>query len=101
MNNADGQMQIEQRDSGDGGSLLLKEPGGVILGKLTYRWRNGVMAIDHTEVPPPLRGKGLAKLLVQDAIRRAREDGFEINPVCSYVAKLFELWGEKVDDVRA
>ena len=44
---------------------------------------------DHTFTPPELRGRGIAKELVQALIADAREEGFRIVPACSYVAQAF------------
>lgn len=93
------QLRVEQQDSAAGGRLALLTPDNKALGKLEYRWEDGVMHIDHSEVAPPLRGKGLAQMLVLDAVARARADGFRIQPHCSYVAALFAKWGEKTADV--
>lgn len=95
------QMRIEQREAdSNSGRLLLMTPDNDTVGHLDYRWVNENMHIDHCEVAPALRGKGLAQTLVQDALRRAREEEFRIQPNCSYVASLFRKWGEAVSDVR-
>ncbi|MFK8004624.1 MAG: GNAT family N-acetyltransferase [Polyangiales bacterium] len=93
------QLRVEQQDSASGGRLLLLTPEDKALGKLEYRWLDGVMHIDHSEVALPLRGKGLAQMLVLDAVARARSEGFRIQPHCSYVVALFEKWEEKAADV--
>lgn len=93
------QLRVEQQDGLSGGRLLLMTPDDKALGKLEYRWVDGVMHIDHSEVAMPLRGKGLAQTLVLDAVARARADGFRIQPHCSYVVALFAKWGEKTADV--
>jgi hypothetical protein len=50
-----------------------------------YRLADGVMHMTHTEVPPPLQGRGIAAALVAAAVRHARTQGLKINPLCSYV----------------
>jgi len=50
---------------------------------------NQVMKILETYVPPKLRGRGIAKLLVEEAIRYAKEQGLKIEPVCSYAVYYF------------
>jgi len=43
-----------------------------------------VLAIMHTEVPPPLQGRGIAGALVQAALDHARARGLKVRPLCSY-----------------
>ena len=52
---------------------------------LDYQLIEGVMRIDHTRVPPALEGRGIAAALVQSALNLAREQGWKVYPVCSYV----------------
>jgi predicted GNAT family acetyltransferase len=40
----------------------------------------------HTLVPPELRGRGLAEMLVRTALTDARAAGRRVVPACSYVA---------------
>lgn len=49
-----------------------------------YRLADGVMAITHTEVAPPLEGRGIAGQLVQAALDHARAHGLKVRPLCSY-----------------
>ena len=54
---------------------------------LDYRLSDGTMTIVHTEVPPALRGRGLAGQLVRAAFAHAREAGLKVAPRCSYAAE--------------
>jgi hypothetical protein len=49
-----------------------------------YRLADGVIAITHTEVPPPLEGRGIAGELVQALLDHARAQGLKVRPLCSY-----------------
>ena len=52
---------------------------------------------DHTFVPPALRGRGVAAMLVDALIAEARAQGWRIVPQCSYVAASFDRhpeWGD-------
>lgn len=40
----------------------------------------------HTFVAPEHRGKGVAAALTEAGLKYARENGYEIVPLCSYVA---------------
>jgi uncharacterized protein len=44
------------------------------------------VAFTHTEVPPPLQGRGLAAALVREALAWAAAQGLLVRPLCSYVA---------------
>ena len=49
-----------------------------------YRLADGVMTITHTEVAPPLEGRGIAGALVQAALDHARAAGWKVRPLCSF-----------------
>lgn len=57
--------------------------------EMTYVWRDGVMVINHTGVPRPFEGRGIALKLVKSAIEDARREGFCIDPLCPYVEVQF------------
>ena len=44
------------------------------------------LSITHVGVPPELRGKGVAALLMDAVLADANERGLHIVPVCSYAA---------------
>lgn len=51
----------------------------------TYLLDGAVMRVVHTGVPPALQGQGLAALVVQAALDHARQQGWRVDPQCSYV----------------
>ncbi len=53
---------------------------------LEYEEMPGVLVFTHTFVPPELRGRGLAELLVRAGLAHARETRNRVRPDCSYVA---------------
>lgn len=66
--------------------------------EMTYRkGENGTITIDHTGVPPAYEGRGIAARLVNKAIADAREHGFKIVPLCSYVVAQFRRHPEWAD----
>lgn len=66
--------------------------------EMTFRKEaNGTIIIDHTGVPPEYEGRGIAARLVNQAIADAREQGFKITPVCSYVVAQFRRHPEWAD----
>lgn len=66
--------------------------------EMTFRKEaNSTIIIDHTGVPPEYEGRGIAARLVNQAIADAREQGFRITPVCSYVVAQFRRHPEWAD----
>lgn len=55
-------------------------------GVLDYRLTGDTMTITHTNVPPSLRGRGIAGDITRFALETAREHGWKVVPVCPYVA---------------
>ncbi|HJV96319.1 MAG TPA: GNAT family N-acetyltransferase [Albitalea sp.] len=50
-----------------------------------YHLSGGVMHMTHTFVPPDVGGRGVAAALVRNAFAYAREQGYRVDPACSYV----------------
>jgi predicted GNAT family acetyltransferase len=50
----------------------------------------GSVIFTHTFVPPELRGRGVAEILVRAALDWARQERKRVVPACSYVAKFIE-----------
>jgi uncharacterized protein len=92
--------RVEREDGATGGRYVIRIAPGVE-GEMTYRKLGpGIIAIDHTGVPRPYRGKGLAERLVEAGIADARAQGTRIVPLCSYVAAQFRRHPEW-EDLRA
>ncbi len=51
---------------------------------LTYERSADALVLNHTEVPEPLRGRGLGEQLVKAAIDSARGEGLPIVAVCPF-----------------
>ncbi len=49
-----------------------------------YRLADGVLTITHTEVAPPLSGRGIAGALTQAVLAHAGAQGLKVRPLCSY-----------------
>jgi predicted GNAT family acetyltransferase len=60
------------------------------LGLAEYRLSGTVMQMTHTEVPTALQGRGIAGMLVEQALAHARAQGLKIDPLCSYVRSYME-----------
>ena len=53
---------------------------------ITYRRFPDRLVLQHTEVPPPLEGKGLAAKLTRTALDFARANHLRVVPLCPYVS---------------
>ena len=69
------------------------------LAKLTYRKEGEKLFFESTVVSPELRGQGIAGKLFDAGVKYARENGYKIVPICSYIVKKFE--SREYDDLKA
>lgn len=56
---------------------------------LKYKVENSIMYLIETYTPPPYRGMGLAKMMVDKAVEYAAKGNLKIVPECSYAIKYF------------
>ena len=54
--------------------------------ELDYTVDGSVMTITHTRVPPAIEGRGVAAELMRAALQVAQQQGWSVNPACSYAA---------------
>ena len=93
-------IEITRIDETTHGAYRAELPGADCAAELTWRARGEARIANHTFVPPELRGRGIAQQLVEAMVSDAREQGFTIEPQCSYVAALFRRRPDWAD-VRA
>ncbi|MDO5018144.1 MAG: GNAT family N-acetyltransferase [Lagierella massiliensis] len=74
--------------------------GDKLVGECTFSNANGVMIINYTGVEPEYRGKGIAKKLVFEIVKAAREKDMKIIPLCPYAKKEFEKNKEYEDVLK-
>lgn len=53
---------------------------------VAYRRSNGVISLNHAEVPVELEGQGIGSELVRATLEAARAEGLKVVPRCSFVA---------------
>ena len=53
---------------------------------VTYRRGEGVIFLNHAEVPPELEGQGIGGKLVRATLDAVRAEGLKVVPRCSFVA---------------
>ncbi len=69
---------------------------------MTYVWAGEQkMIIDHTEVDPSLKGKGVGKQLVNAAVEKARAGNFKIVPLCPFAKAVLEKSEEYADVIQS
>jgi|SRR6185369_9735625 len=57
---------------------------------LEYKRSEGHLALNHTEVPPAARERGVGSRLVEAAFAQARERGLKVTPYCPFVRRYLE-----------
>jgi len=93
-------MEFEFVELGGDAFAFRHEKDGKMLAEITWTLLGDVMVMDHTYVSEELRGGGVAKQLLDRAAEYAREKGYKMEAVCSYVVSMFERFKE-YDDVKA
>lgn len=83
------EITILRHDAGNHGEYRAEIAPGKSVGRLTWRGRGTARVVDHTVVPSAYREHGIAAKLVAALVADARAEGFQIDPVCSYVAAQF------------
>lgn len=83
------EVTITRHGNADAGEYHAHIPGETAIGRLTWVRRGTVRAAEHTLVPPEIGGRGVAARLVEALVDDAREQGFTIDPVCSYIDAAF------------
>ena len=95
------QLDITHREHGRGGEYIAKPADSAHFGRLEWEPdERGVHIATHTLVPPQIGGRGIAAELVDALVADARQQGFKIEPRCSYVAAKFEQ-NPEWSDLRA
>ncbi len=75
--------------------IYTKNEEGKITALVDFPFKDDkIIKITHTFVDESLRGKGVAKLLVDEVCKVAESEGLKIIPVCSYAVNYFEKYTE-------
>lgn len=82
-------VTITRHDQGGAGEYNAAVEGSDHVGRLTWVQRGDARSATHTLVPPEIGGRGVAAKLVEALVADAREQGFRIDPACSYVEAAF------------
>ncbi|RMZ61170.1 GNAT family N-acetyltransferase [Chryseobacterium nematophagum] len=92
-------MKFENNKSGNGGVITLNNDLKEI-GRVTYTIfpEENKLIISFVLVHPEFEGNGMGKLLVEEAIKYARENSWKVYPHCSYARAVMTRMND-VDDV--
>jgi predicted GNAT family acetyltransferase len=71
---------------------------GETVGVADFADRDDQRVFYHTEIDPAYGGRGLATILVEEALKAARDDGKRVVPVCSMVDTVLKRHPE-FDDI--
>lgn len=64
---------------------------------VAYRRVDGVIMLDHAEVPAALEGRGVGSALVKATLDSVRAKGLKVVPRCSFVAAYMRRHAEYQD----
>ncbi|SHG28465.1 hypothetical protein SAMN05444483_10812 [Salegentibacter echinorum] len=79
--------QIQEENRGRFKAIRNNEKAGEII----YTWAGqNTIIIDHTEVAPNFRARGIAKKLLAATIDFAKENKLKVIPLCSFAKNLME-----------
>jgi uncharacterized protein len=90
-------LEITRHGNDKAGEYHAHIEGSTKIGRLTWVQHGNVRAAEHTLVPTELGGRGIAGKLVEALIADALEQGFKVDPVCSYIAAAFRKHPEWAD----
>ncbi len=83
-------MEVKRVDDGKRGGFVAVDDEQQA-GLMTYTWAGSdKIIIDHTEVEPAFKGKGVGKEMLMTAVAYARENGVKIMPLCPYAKSVFD-----------
>lgn len=83
-------MEINHRKEESKGVFIATE-NNLKAGEMTYsKAGDDKFIIDHTEVNPEFKGKGVGKEMVLAAVDYARENGIKILPLCPFAKAMFD-----------
>ncbi|MEQ9468174.1 MAG: GNAT family N-acetyltransferase [Ekhidna sp.] len=91
-------IEIQCEETESKGAYFV-EVDGERVAEMTYS-KAGVdrIIIDHTEVDDSMRGTGLGKKMVEQAVEDARRKGISIVPLCPFARSVFDR-NENLRDV--
>ena len=90
-------VKLELNEKGQGNFYMLD--GDEKIAFLEISTSGDIIIAAHTEVLPKAEGKGLAKQLLAELVRYAREHSLKVMPLCPYVHAQFKRQPEQFADI--
>lgn len=91
-------FEVQHSESESKGSYFIKEED-VKIAEMTYsKAGSDRIIIDHTDVDPAYKGKGLGEMLVRKSVDDARTKCISIVPLCPFARSVFNK-NEELKDV--
>jgi predicted GNAT family acetyltransferase len=91
------EVKLELNEKGQGIFYILEEDEKIAFLEISIS--GDIVIAAHTEVLPKAEGKGLAKQLVVELVRYAREHNLKVMPLCPYVHAQFKRHPEEFADI--
>jgi predicted GNAT family acetyltransferase len=91
---------IAREEHGDSGQFFIEHHGRRVAELRFSRTVPSTAVIEYVGVDLSLRGRGVAKRLVDAAVEWARDEGISLRPACSYAAAQFDR-DPSIQDVLA
>ena len=84
-------LRVQREQKGHRGAFFVERDGDR-LGELTFSVGHDpkLVILDHTEVAESLRGQGVARKLVEEAVGWARAEKIKLVPVCPFAKAVFD-----------
>lgn len=84
-------MQFQFQDNGEQGEFYQEDANGKRIAEIQFRWQDErIIIADHTWVDDSLKGKGVARELLNALVEFARTQHLKIVAKCSYVEVMFQ-----------
>lgn len=90
-------MEIEHIENEKGGEFVIEENGNRSAEMGYTNAGEKLIIIDHTFVESHLRGEGIAKDLVAEGVKFARENNLKVMPLCPFAKAIIERTPEFQD----
>lgn len=83
-------MKIQREEHGKKGAFFVEKDGEWLAEMTYFKSGDNEITIDHTEVDESLKGKGIGKKLVEEAVKYARANNLKIKATCPFATAEFE-----------
>jgi len=77
-------MEIQRDEHGKKGAFFIEENGEWVAEMTYVKSGDNEITIDHTEVDKALRGEGIARDLLAEAVKYARDNALKVKATCNY-----------------